>query len=369
MGKPKLSIFLIKTYLFWVFIVSLVLLLVGWLVEIFEVYRNCLDHENIPLFLPVFMSLLRLPYHFGKFLPFITIGSVVICLWKLNRTKELTALYSNGMSTWQLLSFFLVITFLISSLYVSLIQPLSASFLNIHQRINIIYLKKGITAQGKFHVNSSGIWIKENLENETYILHSLFKDINNKFYNITYYKLSKESKLDSIYKADSAVMKDSSFHLKDIKIVKSINNESLLSNVNKNINILKTSLSDEDFKNPVAKPEMLSIWRTSSFTNILEKSGLSGFSYWVFFHNQISLIIQCLSMALVGFIFMHLPSRVSSIKPISISFMTGFILYFINSFTQTLAYKGTLPILLAAWGVSGGMMFIGVITLIHKEGN
>jgi lipopolysaccharide export system permease protein len=368
LDRPRLTIFLLKTIFVWIGLLGLALSVLGWTVELFEIYRQSLGYDDIPLLIPVVMGFLKIPFHLGRFLPFVVLGSTLLFLWKINRTRELTALYANGLSTWQLLAFILTVIFATSSVYVAFIQPLSASFLNLHQRMHSFYLKKGLQAQGKFHVNESGIWIKDVFKQKPYIFHATHKDDGWAFHQVTYYVLNDKSQLEAIYHSSKAYLRNNSFQLKNAR-KKPLGKEGRFLEEEVGDVMIFTTLQEDDFKNPVTRPDTLSVWRTYTFTQLLKKSGLSGHSYWMYFHTQWAKILQCLAMACIGFMFLYHPQRIRNAFPILFSVFVGFCFYFANSFIQALGYSGRLPLILAAWGGSGVMIVLSLIILMHKEGH
>jgi len=99
---------------------------ISWLLQITRLFSltNLLQVEIITIFL---LSLFLLPNLITIILPFVVIFGIVLCFVKLNKDKELLAIYSSGLSYKVIKSPLIIFTLLLSLIYVILnfyISPL-----------------------------------------------------------------------------------------------------------------------------------------------------------------------------------------------------------------------------------------------------
>ena len=115
-----IQIFKACTLIFFIFIS------ISWLLQITRLFSltNLLQVEIITIFL---LSLFLLPNLITVILPFVVIFGIVLCFVKLNKDKELLAIYTSGLSHKVIRSPLIMFTLLLSLLYITLnfyISPL-----------------------------------------------------------------------------------------------------------------------------------------------------------------------------------------------------------------------------------------------------
>ena len=115
-----IQIFKACTLIFFIFIS------ISWLLQITRLFSltNLLQVEIITIFL---LSFFLLPNLITIILPFVIIFGIVLCFVKLNKDKELLAIYSSGLSYKVIRSPMMIFTLLLSFIYISLnfyISPL-----------------------------------------------------------------------------------------------------------------------------------------------------------------------------------------------------------------------------------------------------
>jgi len=115
-----IQIFKACTLIFFIFVS------ISWLLQITRLFSlsNLLQVEIITIFL---LSLLLLPNLITIILPFVLIFGIVLCFVKLNKDKELLAIYSSGLSYKVIRSPLILFTLLFSLIYIILnfyISPL-----------------------------------------------------------------------------------------------------------------------------------------------------------------------------------------------------------------------------------------------------
>ena len=99
---------------------------ISWLLQITRLFSltNLLQVEIITIFL---LSLFLLPNLITVILPFVVIFGIVLCFVKLNKDKELLAIYSSGLGNKVIRSPLIIFTLLLSLFYITLnfyISPL-----------------------------------------------------------------------------------------------------------------------------------------------------------------------------------------------------------------------------------------------------
>ncbi|SVD92440.1 uncharacterized protein METZ01_LOCUS445294, partial [marine metagenome] len=115
-----IQIFKACTLIFFIFIS------ISWLLQITRLFSltNLLQVEIITIFL---LSLFLLPNLITIILPFVVIFGIVLCFVKLNKDKELLAIYSSGLNYKTIRSPLIIFILLLSLIYITLnfyISPL-----------------------------------------------------------------------------------------------------------------------------------------------------------------------------------------------------------------------------------------------------
>ena len=115
-----IQIFKACTLIFFVFIS------ISWILQITRLFSltNLLQVEMITIFL---LSLFLLPNLITLILPFVVIFGIVLCFVKLNKDRELLAIYSSGLSYKVIRSPLIIFSLSISTVYIILnfyISPL-----------------------------------------------------------------------------------------------------------------------------------------------------------------------------------------------------------------------------------------------------
>ena len=129
---------------------------------------------------PYFLTLLNAPITLFEIFPFIFLISTQFLLYDLFKNEELDLLKKNGLNNMKIIKILFVLSIVIGVFNVTI-------YYNIASKLKFYYsnIKNDFSNDNKYlaMVTDSGLWIKDEINNKTYIIKSNF--INDKFLSET----------------------------------------------------------------------------------------------------------------------------------------------------------------------------------------
>ena len=159
-----ISLYFIKTFL----MVSFIFFCITIIINIFEEIRFA-EKYNAEMFFSIYLSLLNAPTLMFEILPFIFLISAKIFYISLNEKNEIEILNSNGIGNLKIVFILSIISALIGIFvllfYYSLSSNLKSKYLEIKNKFSNSNEYLAV-------VNDEGLWIKEQIEENLYIIHA-----------------------------------------------------------------------------------------------------------------------------------------------------------------------------------------------------
>ncbi len=357
-----INIYFAKRFFFWFVVISFAILFIVGLFEFIELLRRSMGRQYIGSRSLLEITILKLPFYFQMFYPFIIMVASQITLWRLNQSQEIIAVRSIGFSVWQILSSLIISVFVLSILNLTVFNPISAITQN---RADILYstlFKKH--GNNQFSINESGLWLREKTDDKANVIHiETYNLAKNIFLNINVYEKTVTGALEKRYIAKKGQLNNGFWQLENVKFWSLTEGEKDLDIIN-----VKTDFSIKKILESNAKPETINFWKLSSFIASLKKSGLSDLRYNLHWHVQLAKIGQALALILLAAVFCLHPTRYKKASTlIFLGLVSGFVIHFLTDVVHALSLGEKIPIVLGAWSPVLITFLLSTGLLMHTE--
>ncbi|MBL0941431.1 MAG: LptF/LptG family permease [Alphaproteobacteria bacterium] len=326
-----------------------------------ELLRRVSSKPDIHMGIVTQMALLRLPQLCEQLLPFIVFFTAMFSLWRLSRYNEISVVRAAGISVWQMLFPFIASALFIGFLDVGVINPIAAKMMEGYEFLNKIHFHG---EKGGVSISEGGIWVRQITKTGPIVLRISRIDVSKK-------QLSNVMILE--YKADDAFQRridakcgtliKEGLELEQVWISQVDEPPKKLVSLFYPVNITVSSFQENN-----KTPAHLSFWSLLQYSQLMEKSGLSGLKYRLYWHSLIARAFWLVAMIFIATIFsLRSPRDGGKTFLIVSGAAVGFILYIIRDITYAMGQSSVLPTLLAAWAPTAISAMLGVAILLHLE--
>lgn len=281
-----------------------------------------------------------------QMVPVATMVGVVFTLSTLNKSRELTALFSLGMSLWRILTPIMVwvIIFVGLSFYIGdQVLPSTKRKANYIKYV-VLQNKPGLYST----VKKDKIWYRS--DNIIFNIKLLNAEAH-KAFGLTLYYFSPDWRLQQVIAAKEANIKQGSWDLVSGTVTLFI--EDLSTPLVKNFESKTVGMTEElsDLQTTSSASDFLSFRELGSYIDKNQEAGLEMTNFLVDYHNKLSFPFTILVMALLGvpFVITHQRSG-GAAKNVGLILVMTFIFWTAYSSGMSLGKHGYLPPILAAWG-------------------
>ncbi len=336
----KYQIYIASIFLKNLFYISLIFLGLTFILNFFEELKF-FESYDVGIRYPILLTFLNSPSILFELFPFIFLIAVKFFYIHLNEKNELEIFRNHGIDNLKVLSLLSVCTF-ISGLLILLIFYTCSSNLKNHY----LNLKNKFSSENEYLavVNENGLWIKEEINGTSNIIHA--KKFNkNKIEDITITQFISATDNINIITAKNADISSKNWLLNKVKVVDK------LSISNKYENISYTSSFDgEIISNLFSNLNSLNIYQLNLLISNYSKIGYSTTDVNVHLNKLYSLPIFYLLMTILGLLIMM---KFTFIKTKFFTIIVGVsvsvFVYYINYFSSLFGANETIPIILSIW--------------------
>ena len=358
----RLGIYISKVFLRWFFISFFVFSLLIFLIEYIELTRRAASLESMTSVLLLKMALYKTPVMIDTFLPFMCFFGALLAYWRLQKNSELIAMGALGLSGNRIFIPVALVSFLIGTINLSLINPISAS---LKERYDLLEQRFFSHTGDTFSLEKTGLWVRQKNENQTIILNAqTLKMRTRDLSQITAYLYEADIYVGRIDAKRGILFNGNLRLLEGWKTMVDQNPVPFKSHS------MALNLSFSQIKKSLKTPQTLSFWELQNFATLLDNSGISSLDHRLHWHRLLAsplwlcaLSLLALSCMLTAPRHMHLMSRLLA------GIFGGFFLYFLRDITQGMASSGSLPLMLAVWGPIILSLSIGMALMLQTEGH
>ena len=304
----------------------------------------------------------KIPSHIEQFLPLIVFIAALVCIWRIEQSKELTIMRTSGLALWRIGMGLNVIVVGFWIFYTLFISPISAVFSsNFGQVDRQIFTKNQQNDQ--IILSQDGLWLKEAFD--TYNLIINIKNYNKDsgfFENAMVYVLNEDMVIKKHYRTPRLQLKNKTWFLHDTVLqlddkLLSINNISLPSHLNFK-RIYQFQLS----------ADKIPWWKAFQFLNLLKKSGISQYTYITHWNQQLSRVFALMGMVLLSLFLVTFFSRHRSGTIIlGIGILLGFVINFSLNLFYVFFKSREYSVFLTSWGPNILFFLFMLLIILNQE--
>ena len=257
------------------------------------------------------------------------------------RKNELGILNSNGISKLKIIILISLLTIslglFILLFYYSLSSDLKSKYLDIKNRFSNSNEYLAV-------VNDNGLWIKEEIDENLFIIHAE-KFYKNNLELITITTADKYYNNKSTISAQTAKIDSKNWQLNDVSILDNNGNKK-----NYISYVYNSSFNGEIISNLFSNLNSLNIYELHKLSNSYLKIGYSNLDIKIHLNKIYSMPIFYLLMTILRFLIINKFKKINS-KFFTILFgiFVSVLVYYLNYFSSLLGNKGVLPIHLSVW--------------------
>ena len=336
----KYQIYIASIFLKNLFYISLIFLGLTFILNFFEELKF-FESYDVGIRYPILLTFLNSPSILFELFPFIFLIAVKFFYIHLNEKNELEIFRNHGIDNLKVLSLLSVCTFISGVLILLIFYTFSSNLKN-----HYLNLKNKFSSENEYLavVNENGLWIKEEINGTSNIIHA--KKFNkNKIEDVTITQFISATDNINIITAKNADISSKNWLLNKVKVVDK------LSISNKYENMSYTSSFDgEIISNLFSNLNSLNIYQLNLLISNYSKIGYSTTDVNVHLNKLYSLPIFYLLMTILGLLIMM---KFTFIKTKFFTIIVGVsvsvFVYYINYFSSLFGSNETIPIILSIW--------------------
>lgn len=348
----KINLYLYKNYFIGFTVILLIFSLLTFTGDLIENFRKSAT-KDVPTNIIFELTLYNFPSLIYETIPIIIFFSCIFTTVKLIRTSEFTILKSSGITNISLLVSPSILFFVISILFVLIVNPLVAIFHSKYDQLNYMYIEK----TDKFaSISKNGVWLKQdNIDKKvSSILNS--KNIEKEgeiLNNFMILEYNEKGSFTGRLNGKKAKLKNNHWVLYDVTEYPRYSESKFHDEL-----IYNTTIKYRDISNSLISPENISIYQLSEFINLIEKLGYSAIDHKLEYYNLILLPLLVLSLVfLANSLTIKLNHSDKIFNLLIISICTIFIYYFLSNLFNALSMSSQINPL-------SSKLFVPVILII-----
>lgn len=364
---PRIIFFYIsRKFLKSILLFSILVIFLIVLIDFSESVRKFSDTSS-EYMLFLLNSIFRIPWIIIQITPFLILFAAFYTIRDIVLKRELDIYKASGISVWQFLQPFLIITLLWSFLTILIISPLNTISIPYQNKLNSLLSKKG--SQEFINSGSNIVWIiyKKPNFSETIILaqKGRIRDKNTfYFFKVSVIDLHKNILTKSLV-ADAGKLAKKVLFLKNVIIYDTKDKfPKKLERV-----VIPLNLNQSQLRSLSAEPDEMFIWAIPTFIKALKLAGISTASYSIYFFDLLTLPLLLFSMIFISMRFSLYDMRSGKrIYAIFLTIVFGFFIFLLTNIISSLAsleiIKPFVLILLSKLII----MLVTINILFSKEG-
>ena len=320
--------------------ISLVFLSLSFILNFFEELKF-FENYKVGLKYPIFLTFLNSPSILFELFPFIFLISVKFFYITLNEKNELNIFKNHGINNLKILALLSASALLCGAFILLVFYTLSSNLKN-----HYLNLKNKFSSENEYLavVNENGLWIKEEMNGYSNIIHAK-KFYKNTIENITITQSNLENAEVKIITAQNGDISDKNWTLNSVVIIENLTENRKFKTIQYN-----SSFDGEIISNLFSNLNSMNIYQLNLLLSNYSKIGYSTTDVKVHLNRLYSLPIFYLLMTILGLlIMMKLKFINSKFFIIIIGTIVSVFIYYINYFSSLFGSNETIPIMMSIW--------------------
>lgn len=304
-----------------------------------------------------------IPEIIHQMFPVACLLGTIFTLSTLNKTNELTALFSVGMSLARISGPILLVISILSVLFFWVGDRLLPKFTQKKNYVYYVEVRKKPSLYST--VKTDKIWYRS--ENILFNIQTM-NARERKAQGITLYYFDSAWKLVQLIKAKTVTMKNGEWLLNDGLVTLFPEESSFPLTKSFNDKTIRMSEDIGDIQSSAHSTDTLSLNQLQKFIRKNKAAGLDTLDYEVDYHSKFGFALAAFVMSLMGIPF-SLSRQRSGGNVINIGICVGFAFLYWTLFSSslTLGRQGLLPPTLAAWGPNAAMLALALFFLLRLK--
>ena len=330
--------YILKSYLYYFLVVSLIFCLLSFFLNILEEIVFFEKYE-VGIYYPVLLTFLNTPSILFEIFPFIFLIVSQLFFIKFKENEELNLLKITGVDNFSLIRLLIYLSLTMGIIITVLFYTFSSNL-----KHNYLLIKNKFTDDNKYlaAINDNGLWIKDEYEDNVYVINAdEFEE--NKLKNITINQLDKKFNLKSIIISEQADIENNEWKLKKVRIFFDNGKKEILESLKINTNFNREKLNSI-FSNLTS----LNLVQLINLSEDYNKLGLSSIEIKSHMYKLFSFPIFISIMSTIGSILvLSFNFKRSKFINISLGILSSVTIYYINYFFNLLGITEKTSILLS----------------------
>ena len=289
----------------------------------------------------IYLSLLNAPSLIFEVFPFVFLISVKLFYINLIEKNELEILNTNGISNFQIISHLTIISGILGIILLLFFYSFSSAL-----KGEYLDTKNNFSNSNEYLavVNDDGLWIKEEIDQNLYIIHAEKFD-SDSLKSITITEADKYYNNKKTIIASKANILSKNWQLSEVSIL----NEDGIKNKFKSY-VYNSSFNGEIISNLFANLNALNIYELHKLSSSYFKIGYSNTDIKIHLNKLYSMPVFYILMTILGFIIINKLKKIKSkFFVVIFGIFVSVVVYYLNYFSGVLGNKGALPIYLSVW--------------------
>ena len=341
--------------------ISLIFCSLIFTMNILEELKFFDQEKNISIGVPILLTILNLPSILFEIFPFIILISTQFFFIKFQSNDELLIFKNNGINNLKLVFLISLLVFVVGLFIITIFH-----FISSNMKYSYLEFKNKYTKDQKYLavINENGLWIKDNLEDKSMIIHSEKID-KNILRNLIVTVFDEDFRSDQSIIAKEAVITDKNWKLKEVIITDTNGKRQTIDRY-----MLKTNFDYAKINSIFSNLGSLNIIELFKQKSDFETVGLNVSEINLHINKIFSIPFSLVIFSLISSILMfNFDFKKSKIFMLIIGILFSVIIYYIYYFFGLLGNSNKIPITLAIW-MPNLILFlicsIGIINLNEK---
>jgi len=330
--------YILKSYLYYFLIVSLVFALLTFFLTILEEI-TFFEKYNVGIFYPIMLTFLNTPSVLFDIFPFIFLIASQLFFIKIKENDELNLLKVSGIDNFSLIKLLIFLSLVMGIIITIFFYTFSSNL-----KHNYLSIKNKFTNDNKYLavINNNGLWIKDEYEDSIYVINADEFE-KNELKKVTISQLDKAFNLKSIIISDQANIEDTEWKLEKVRIFFDNGKKEILENLK-----INTNFNREKLNNIFSNLNSLNLIQLINLSEDYKKLGLSNLEIkshllkLYLFPVLVSIMVTIGSILVLSFNFIK-----SKFFNLSLGILSSVTIYYINYFFNLLGITQKTSIILS----------------------
>ena len=330
------------------------------IVNIFEEIRF-FEKYDAEMFYTIYLSFLNGPSLMFEIFPFIFLITVKQFYLDLIEKNEMEILNSNGISKFKIIGLLTILSALIGLFLLLFFYSASSKL-----KSKYLDIKNSFSNTNEYLavVNDDGLWIKEEIDENLYIIHAKKYDESTLKY-LTITEASKYYNNKSTIVANTANISSKNWQLSEVLILDEEGNKENFKSY-----VYNSNFDGKIISNLFSNLNSLNIYELHNLSKSYSKIGYSNTDVKVHLNKIYSMPLFYILMTILGFVIINKIKKLNSrFFIIILGIFISVLVYYLNYFSGLLGNKGALPIYLSVWAPLLVLFLICNIGLIKINEN